>query len=126
MIVNTEKLDPHPYLREIQFKAMKTTVEIPDPLFRDAKMAAARRGLSLKTFLTEALHEKLSGLKQNGPRGRSRTPPHMKGFGGMRRWHAESRRIDKFIGEEFSRIEPPGQGAGIEACGLVICRGIAG
>lgn len=87
---------------------MKTTVEIPDPLFRDAKSAAARRGLSLKTFLTEAIEEKLSGVGLNGPRRRSRMPPHMKGFGGMRRYHAETRRIDQLIDEEFSRIDPQG------------------
>ena len=91
-----------------KFTAMKTTVEIPNPLFRDAKTAAARRGLSLKTFLTEALEEKLCGLAPNGRRGRSRTPAHMKGFGGMRRWHAETRRINKVIDEEFSRIDPEG------------------
>ena len=34
-------------------------MEIPDRLFREAKTAAASRGLSLKLFLTEALQEKL-------------------------------------------------------------------
>ncbi|MGE3309109.1 MAG: hypothetical protein AB7O66_04000 [Limisphaerales bacterium] len=39
---------------------IKTTIEIPDGLFRDAKAAAVGRGISLKTFFTEALKEKLA------------------------------------------------------------------
>ena len=38
---------------------MKTTIEIPDPLFRKAKATAAERGQSLKAFVTEALIDKL-------------------------------------------------------------------
>ncbi len=37
---------------------MRTTVDIPDPILRRAKAAAALEGKSLKTFLTEAIvHE---------------------------------------------------------------------
>ena len=39
---------------------MKTTVEIPDSLFRRAKSKAAERGQSLKEFMAEALQEKLA------------------------------------------------------------------
>ena len=38
---------------------MKTTLEIPDPLFRRAKSAAAERGIPLRALVTEALAEKL-------------------------------------------------------------------
>ena len=38
---------------------MKTTVDIPDALLRRAKLAAARRGSTLKTILAEALREAL-------------------------------------------------------------------
>jgi hypothetical protein len=34
---------------------MKTTLDLPDPLFRKAKATAAERGQSLKEFVTEAL-----------------------------------------------------------------------
>lgn len=34
---------------------MKTTVDLPDPLFRRAKATAAERGVSLKTFITRAV-----------------------------------------------------------------------
>ena len=75
---------------------MKTTVEIPDDLVRKAKTVAARRGLSLKTFLTEALKEKLSG-----PRRRQTDwpvpPPKLA--------NGEMRRIQSAIDEEFSRID---------------------
>jgi hypothetical protein len=36
---------------------MRTTIELPAPLFRVAKSLAAERGLSLKTFFTDALQK---------------------------------------------------------------------
>lgn len=39
---------------------MKTTLEIPDPLFRKVKSTAAERGQSLKDFVTDALRDKLA------------------------------------------------------------------
>lgn len=38
---------------------MKTTIELPDELLRDAKAAAAREGRSLKDLLTQALRDRL-------------------------------------------------------------------
>ena len=38
---------------------MKTTVEMPDDLFRKAKAVAALRGQSLKDFITELLRREL-------------------------------------------------------------------
>ena len=84
---------------------MKTTVEIPDGLFREAKTAAASRGLSLKTFLTEALKEKLSGLRRSRRRYWPVPPPKLA--------HGEMRRIQSTIDREFSRIDPEeSQGCG--------------
>ena len=40
-------------------RAMKTTVEMPDDLFRKAKAVAALRGQSLKDFITELLRREL-------------------------------------------------------------------
>jgi hypothetical protein len=34
---------------------MRTTIELPDPLFRVAKSLASERGISLKAFFTDAL-----------------------------------------------------------------------
>jgi hypothetical protein len=39
---------------------MRTTIELPDPLFRVAKSLASEKGLSLKAFFTEALQKAVS------------------------------------------------------------------
>ena len=44
---------------------MKTTLEIPDALFRKAKATAAQQGQTLKEFVTEALTEKLTSKDSN-------------------------------------------------------------
>ena len=41
-------------------RSMKTTVDLPDPLFRKAKASAAERGISLKHFITEAVENRLT------------------------------------------------------------------
>ncbi len=45
---------------------MKTTIELPDPLLRQAKAAAAARGESLKELFALALREHLSGGRRRG------------------------------------------------------------
>ena len=40
---------------------VKTTLEIPDSLFRKAKATAAQQGRSMKEYVVEALTEKLEG-----------------------------------------------------------------
>jgi hypothetical protein len=40
---------------------MKTTIDLPDPLFRRAKATAAVEGVTLKHFITEAVAKKLDG-----------------------------------------------------------------
>lgn len=39
---------------------VKTTVDLPDPLFRRAKATAAERGMSLKSFITRAVEQSLA------------------------------------------------------------------
>ena len=39
---------------------MKTTLEIPEPLFRKVKATAARQGRTLKQLVQEALSEKIA------------------------------------------------------------------
>ena len=50
---------------------MKTTFDLPDPLLRKAKAAAAEQGRPLRDLVTEALQEKLSALAlpNGGKRG---------------------------------------------------------
>lgn len=82
---------------------MKTTIEIPDPLFRKAKSKAAERGQTLKQLLTEALREKLAADRSAAPAGE---PEWMQGFGKLRRLRKETRRIQARIDERFEAIEP--------------------
>jgi hypothetical protein len=82
---------------------VKTTLEIPDALFRRAKSTAAEQGQTLKELVTEALREKLAG-------GAGRTggsdPEWMQGFGSLRRLRKETRKIQARIDEAFEIIEP--------------------
>jgi len=78
---------------------MKTTLEIPDALFRRAKSAAAERGIPLRELVTEALAEKLR------PRG-AQQRPWMKSVGKLHDLHDELARIDQVIEEAFEKIEP--------------------
>ncbi|MHC4393391.1 MAG: hypothetical protein ACYTFT_01515 [Planctomycetota bacterium] len=41
---------------------MRTTIDLPDDLFREAKATAALRGQSLKDLVAEALRERLDRL----------------------------------------------------------------
>jgi len=82
---------------------VKTTIELPDELFREVKATAARRGIALREYVRQALVEKLA--QQDGPY-RVRDAP--------REWPVpppdvdveELRRIDAIIEEEFEQIEP--------------------
>ena len=82
---------------------MKTTLELPDPLFRKAKATAAERGQSLKEFVSEALQEKLAVAKG---RGKASEPEWMRGFGTLKRLHKETVRVQSAIDAEFEVIEP--------------------
>lgn len=82
---------------------MKTTIEIPDVLFRRAKSKAAERGQTLKEFVSEALQERLASRR--GP-ARSGDPEWMQGFGKLRHLHKETARIQERIREAFEVVEP--------------------
>ena len=78
------------------------TLEIPDEVFRKAKVKAAACGIPLRQFITEALQEKLIAEAGDGDK------PWMKAFGGLSHLHEENVRIQKLIDEEFGRIDPEG------------------
>ena len=82
---------------------MKTTIDIPDPLFRKAKSKAAERSQTLKEFVAEALREKLAVHPSNVLAGE---PEWMQGFGELRRLHKETSRIQARIDDAFEVIEP--------------------
>lgn len=82
---------------------MKTTLEVPDAVFRKAKATAAERGTSLQAFVTEALQEKLSARPApRAPHG----PPWMRGFGKLRALAKDASRIRARIDREFDHVEP--------------------
>lgn len=78
---------------------MKTTLEIPDFVFRRAKSAAAERGMPLRQFVTEAVQEKLRVPL-------SEKKPWMKHFGKLKHLHKETRLIEKRIEEAFEQVDP--------------------
>ena len=82
---------------------MKTTLEIPDSIFRRAKSVAAERGIPLRQLVTEAVKEKLA---------QTRTPseqPWMRAFGKLRRLRRETAKIDRIIEKEFEQVEAEDQ-----------------
>ena len=82
--------------------SVKTTLEIPERLFRKAKATAARQGRTLKQLVQEALSEKIARVD-----GVSRKEkPWMVLAGGLKHLHSENRRIERVIEAEFEIIEP--------------------
>jgi hypothetical protein len=81
---------------------VKTTFEIPEPLFRKAKAMAARQGRTLKQLVEEALSEKIARI--NGSNRRQK--PWMVLAGGLKHLRRENRRIERVIDAEFENIEP--------------------
>ena len=79
---------------------MKTTLEIPDPIFRRAKSVAAQRGIALRAFVTEAVEEKLAAASQN------KEKPWVRLAGGLKHLHNETVRINAILKSEFETIEP--------------------
>jgi hypothetical protein len=79
---------------------MKTTIEIPDLLFRRAESKAAERGQTLKELVTEALREKLAA---NASGNRPSEPAWMQGFGKLRQLRKETARIQAQIDETFGK-----------------------
>ena len=82
---------------------MKTTLDIPDPLFRQAKARAALRGVSLRQCVAEALEEKVRAPASG--RSGSVDPPWMLGFGALADLHLETSKIEALIAEEFEVLD---------------------
>lgn len=79
---------------------MKTTVDLPGSLLREAKAVAARRGQTLRDFVAEAMNEKLHAPAAPGEK------PWMKHFGALSKLRKETRRIEEIIEKEFEAINP--------------------
>lgn len=79
---------------------MKTTLEIPDAIFRRAKSVAAERGIPLRQFVTEAVKEKLSITAAPGAK------PWVKHMGKLKDLRKETARIMALIEEDSEKIDP--------------------
>lgn len=82
---------------------MKTTLDIPDDIFRQTKARAALRGVSLRQFVTEALEEKISASASTRPG--SAEPPWMQGFGALADLKEETRLVEARIAEAFEQLD---------------------
>jgi hypothetical protein len=74
---------------------MKTTLEIPDQLFRQAKAEAAKRGLSLKTLINVAIQKELKPINA--------IPSWRKLAGRFPSSHFKE--INQFMNREHSKID---------------------
>jgi plasmid stability protein len=81
---------------------VKTTLEIPDPLYRRLKVSAAHQGKTVRAFVNETLVEKL-----RAPDGAAASVPAWRqAFGGLRHLRKETRRVEKTVAAEFSHVDP--------------------
>lgn len=80
---------------------VKTTLEIPEPLFRQLKISAAKQGKTIRAVVNEALTEKL-----NRTQGIEGIPAWRAAFGGLRRLRDETAKINQDLATEFSRVDP--------------------
>ena len=79
---------------------MKTTLEIPDPIFRRAKSEAAARGIPFREFVTEAVKDKLAAAKKPAEK------PWLKLAGKLKHLRRETARINHLIEEDSEKIDP--------------------
>ncbi len=79
---------------------MKTTLEIPDAIFRRAKAKAAERGVPLRQFVSEAVAEKL------GTKSFAQEKARTKLTGSLRHLRKDTAKINTLIEREFERIDP--------------------
>jgi hypothetical protein len=78
---------------------LKTTLEIPDPVFRRAKSVAAARGIPLREFVTEAVKDKLASDAKASEK------PWVKHMGKLKHLRKESARINRLIEEDSEKID---------------------
>jgi hypothetical protein len=83
---------------------VKTTVEIPNSLFRKAKAAAADQGILPKDLLTEAVRQHLQRNAGSSARSKPPSPAWMSAFGGLRNLHKDTMRINRILAKEFEQL----------------------
>ena len=84
---------------------VKTTIELPDAMLRQAKILAAARGVTLKRFSIEALEEQFRRCASE-LHTRQSEAPRMDGFGALSDLSDENRRVRHVIEQEFETLAP--------------------
>jgi len=79
---------------------MKTTVEIPNLIFRRAKTTAAKRGIPLRRFVTEAVKDKLAAAAKTSEK------TWVKHMGKLKHLRKETERINRLIEEDSEKARP--------------------
>jgi len=79
---------------------MKTTLEIPDVIFRRAKAKAAEQNVPLRQFVSDAVAEKLAAKPGRGEKARRKLA------GNLSHLRSETARINQLMDEEFEKVEP--------------------
>ncbi len=79
---------------------MKTTLEMPDQVLREAKVRAAKRGIPLRQYVTEAVSNRLAADAKADEK------PWMQHMGKLKHLHKETERINRIIEEAFEQIDP--------------------
>jgi len=80
---------------------MKTTFELSDHLFRQAKVYAAVQGISLKDFFSQAISEKLA---KSGERRQQK--PWLDFYNKQIDLAEELDRLDRIVQSEFETVDP--------------------
>lgn len=80
---------------------VRTTIDIPDELYRELKVTAAKTGRTLKDVAIERMRQAPEATEASGLE-----PWWRKAFGGLAHMHEENLAIQAFIDEEFSKINP--------------------
>jgi len=83
---------------------MKTTMELPDAVFRETKALAARKGVSLRQVIVEALAQTLR-TENESPKSK----PWLKAFRDLKLdkdMTQELRRMSRRIDAECERVNP--------------------
>lgn len=82
---------------------MRTTIELPDPLFRSARAAAQERGMTLKELFTEALDR---ALKNPVKQPKRMEKPPISGVVGRRIQARTNKELAEILTEEeFSKAQ---------------------
>ena len=83
---------------------MKTTLDIPDALFRRVKARAAMQGQSMKVFVVDALRARMRPSSEEIPE--TGQPAWRRVYGALKREREAVRQVQAVIDREFETVSP--------------------